>query len=76
MAQALELLPSLGMGRPAFYCNRHTRSMLRRQIAYKVASSTLSMEQVGGKHVLTFDGIPVRRSDQLLNGTETRVATS
>jgi len=66
MAQALELPPSLTVGRPVFYVNRRVRSFLRRQIANKVAASTLSMEQVAGKHVVMFDGIPVRRVDQLL----------
>jgi hypothetical protein len=67
MTQACELVPSLSMGRPAFYCNRTVRSFLRRQIMNKVASSTLTMDQVGGKHVTMFDGIPVRRCDAITN---------
>ncbi len=73
MAQALELLPSMKMGRPVFYCNRTVKSFLRRQIANKVASSTLTMDQVAGKHVLTFDGVPVKRCDAILN-TETAIS--
>jgi len=65
MAQAVEMIPSLGMGRPAFYCSRKIKSFLRRQLASKVANSTLTMEQVGGKHVVMYDGIPVRRTDAL-----------
>jgi hypothetical protein len=65
MAQAIELIPSLGLGRPAFYCSRTIKSFLRRQIASKVSSSSLTMEQVGGKSVVTYDGIPVRRTDAL-----------
>jgi hypothetical protein len=67
MAQSLELVNSLSAGRPAFYCNRTIKSFLRRQIVNKVAASTLTMDQVAGKHVMTFDGIPVRRCDSLLN---------
>lgn len=67
MTQAVELIPSLSMGRPAFYVNRTVRSFLRRQIANKVAASTLTMEQVAGKHVTMFDGIPVRRCDAITN---------
>lgn len=67
MTQATELIPSLSMGRPAFYCNRTVRSFLRRQIANKVAASTLTIEQVAGKHVTMFDGIPVRRCDAITN---------
>ena len=67
MTQALELIPSMGMGRPAFYMNRTIRSFLRRQIVNKVASSSLQMDDVAGKRVVTFDGVPVRRCDALLN---------
>lgn len=73
MTQAVELLPSQGMGRPVFYCNRTARSFLRRQIANKVAQSTLTMDEVGGKRVLGFDGIPVKRCDALAT-TETRIS--
>jgi hypothetical protein len=65
MAQALELIPSLAMGRAAFYCNRTIKSFLRRQIGNAVKQSTLTMSEVGGKHVMSFDGVPVRRCDQL-----------
>ncbi len=73
MTQAVELLPNLSSVRPVWYVNRNVRSFLRRQIANKVAASTLTMEMVAGKHVTMFDGIPVRRVDQLVN-TETAVA--
>ena len=66
MTQAIELLPNANMGRAVFYVNRKVRSFLRRQIASKIAGSTLTMEQVAGKHVVSFDGIPVKRSDSLL----------
>lgn len=67
MTEALEMVPSLSMGRPAFYCNRTVKSFLRRQITSKVGSSTLTMEQVAGKHVTVFDGVPVRRCDSILS---------
>lgn len=67
MTQAAELVPSLSMGRPVFYCNRTIKSFLRRQIVAKVASSSLTMDQVAGKHVTLFDGIPVRRCDSITN---------
>lgn len=65
MTQAIELIPSMGLGRPVFYCSRTIRSFLRRQIMNKVAGSTLTMDQVSGKHIVMFDGIPVRRCDAL-----------
>jgi hypothetical protein len=73
MAQAIELLPSQNIGRAVFYCNRTIKSFLRRQIANKIAAGQLTMEQVAGKHVLTFDGIPVRRCDALIS-TEATVS--
>ena len=73
MTQALDVPPSLTLGRPAFYMNRRARSFLRRQMVEKVAASTLTTEQIGGKQVMSFAGIPVRRCDALLN-TETGVA--
>ena len=72
MTRALDVPPNLSMGRPAFYMNRRARSFLRRQMLEKIASSTLTMEQIGGKQVMSFAGIPVRRCDALLN-TETAV---
>ena len=72
MTQALEIIPNVGMGRPAFYMPRKIRSFLRRQITNKVASSTLTLETVAGKKVVTFDGVPCRRTDALLL-TEARV---
>jgi len=66
MVQALELVPSLSMGRPAFYVNRGTRSWLRRQMTNKTKNSTLAFDMMAGKRVLSFDGVPIRRVDQLL----------
>lgn len=63
---AIELIPSLGMGRPAFYVNRRTRTFMRKQIK-NAAQNTITMDQVAGKHVVAFDGIPVRRVDGLVN---------
>lgn len=65
MVQAEELIPNLGYGRPVWYVNRSVRSMMRRQLISKVKNSTLSMDTVGGKRVLMFDEIPVKRVDAL-----------
>jgi len=67
MTQALEIVPSLQMGRPAFYMNRRTRSFLRRQIKNSVTNSTLTMDTVAGKRVMFFDEVPVRRVDSITN---------
>lgn len=71
MIMASERVPNFGAGRPAFYMNRTIREKLRLGILEKI-SSNLSWETVEGKRVMMFDGIPVRRTDALIN-TETRV---
>lgn len=72
MTQAAELIPNINSGRPVFYVPRNVRSFMRRQIVSKVASSTLSMDEVAGRKVVTFDGVPVRRCDAL-SADEARV---
>ncbi len=67
MTQALELVPQLSMGRAAFYCNRTVASVLRRQAVTKVAGATLGLEEVGGRRVTTFDGVPLYRCESILN---------
>lgn len=71
MIQASERIPELGKGRAAFYMNRRLREKLRLGILEKI-SSNLSWETVSGERVMTFDDIPVRRTDALIN-TEARV---
>lgn len=80
MAEAIDMVPSINMGRPAFYANRRVRSYLRRQMMNKIASSTLTLEQLerpngAFKRVPAVDGVPVHRCDALLN-TEAAVKTS
>lgn len=71
MIKATELIPNLGMGKAAFYCNKTVRTYLRLQILAKT-NVNLTFENVAGKRVTMFDGIPVRRVDQILL-TEARV---
>lgn len=73
MIQAVERIPNLNAGRPVFYVPRVVRTTFRRQIIKKVANSTLSMEDIAGRQVVMFDGIPVRRVDAL-SADEARVA--
>lgn len=71
MIQASERIPELGKGRAVFYMNRRLREKLRLGILEKI-SSNLTWETVSGERVMTFDDIPVRRTDALIN-TEARV---
>ncbi|EOC1299348.1 hypothetical protein ACI09I_000936 [Cronobacter dublinensis] len=72
MTQAAEMLHSSTGVNPAFYVNRRIRSFLRRQTVNKVASGTLSYDEVGGKPAVRFGEFPVRRVDAL-GIAETRI---
>lgn len=72
LIQAVERIQSLNGITPVFYANRRITSYLRRQMVVK-ANLALNLEQLAGKSVMTFDGIPIRRTDALLN-TEAVVA--
>lgn len=72
MIQASERIPAFGKGRACWYVNRTVREALRLGILEKIANN-LSWESVAGKRVMTFDDIPVRRTDALLN-TEAKVS--
>lgn len=69
MTEALEKIPH-PTGRMAFYCNKDVRTFLRKQIRY-AANVNITMSEVAGKEVVSFDGVPVRRVDALAN-TEKR----
>ena len=76
MSRSLDRIPNFGMGRPVFYMNRTVYSMLRIQALNK-SNYALSIEkgltQFGSATSwLSFNGVPIRRVDQLLN-TEARV---
>jgi len=76
MSRALDRIPNWGAGRAAFYMNRTVYSMLRVQALNK-SNYALSVEkglnQFGTPQSwMSFEGIPLRRVDQILN-TETRV---
>jgi len=65
MFQAMEMVPNLNMGRAAFYMDRRTRTTVRRQTAASTGNSTLEIDNVGGKLITSFQGIPMRRVDAL-----------
>ena len=76
LSRALDRIPNWGLGRAAFYMNRTVYSMLRVQALNK-SNFALSVEkglnQFGSPTSwLSFEGVPLRRVDQLLN-TEARV---
>ena len=72
MFQAMNLIPNLSRGRPAFYMSRDMLTFLRRQLSAATSMSTLQIENVGGKMVTRFQGVPIRRCDTLA-ADETRI---
>ncbi|MBP6563995.1 MAG: hypothetical protein KA200_00120 [Burkholderiales bacterium] len=67
MRKALRRIPSLSMGRPAFYMNRDMLDALDLQSANKTTLAFKSIEDSQGKLMSTFLGVPVRRVDALLS---------
>ena len=65
MFQAMDRIPSMSMGRSAFYMDRGIITKLRQQSASAIKSSSLTVEQVGGIPVTSFHGVPIRRVDVL-----------
>jgi len=74
MIKAIHRLPNIGTVRPVFYMNRTCLEFLDIQRRDDVQSgSSLTYDNVDGKRVSSFRGIPVRLIDQLL---ETEAAVS
>ena len=72
MVRAMNKIPSLKMGRPAFYVNRAVKTWADIQAMEKTTLAFQSIIDAQGQPFLTFRGVPVRLTDQLLN-TEARV---
>lgn len=71
LAIALDKLPSDGGGRTVIYVNRTISSMMRIQ-AFKTPNVQLTVDEPAGRVVKSFDGIQIKKLDQLLS-TEARV---
>ncbi len=71
MTQAIELIEDTNGGRCAFYVPRSLRAYLRRQMQQQ-KGAFMSWDDQGGKRVLNFGEVPVRRTDAL-NVAEARV---
>lgn len=73
MVEALEKLPSRNNCTPVFYMNGHVRTALRLGQRLDVRSGGgLTFDNIAGKMVMNLDGVPVKRSDSILN-SEARV---
>jgi hypothetical protein len=73
MIKAIHRIPSLNMGKCAFYMNRTCFQMLDIQRRDDVAAAGMQYKEVDGKLVPSFRGIPIRKVDALLE-TEATVS--
>jgi hypothetical protein len=71
MVQAVELINAPDSVNLAWYMPRKIRGFLRRQIGNR-SNTWVTLEQIAGRKVVAFDGIPVRRVDAMV-GNEARV---
>ncbi len=72
LAQALETVEDLSLGKPVFVMNKTIRSWLRRQMMNR-PNTLLTLEQIQGHSVLHFDGVPCVRVDEIVN-TESAIS--
>lgn len=73
MIKAIHRIPSLSMGRCAFYMNRTCKQQLDIQRRDDVAAAGMTYKEVDGKMVANFRNIPIRTVDALLE-TEAQVS--
>ena len=79
MIKAVHRIPTMGMGRPVFYMNRSCAQMLDIQrfnvmsgtTGSTIAGGSISYDQVDGRWVPTFRGIPIRIVDALTEAEAT-----
>lgn len=69
---AIDMIPNPNGVRLAFYCNRKLKTALRNKIK-NTNNVHLSLDEINGRKVLSFDGIPVRRCDAILS-SESKIA--
>ena len=67
MIQALNLIPSLRLGRAAWYCNQQVKTALDIK-AYNKSNVNLTIQSLeNGAPITRFMGIPIRRCDAIIN---------
>lgn len=66
MIKAIHRIPSMGLGRPVFYCNRTVLAMLDIQRYNAVKNASIDYSVIDGKWAPSFRGIPIRTTDALL----------
>lgn len=70
MIKAWHKVDHVGNVRYAWYCNRTIGTYLHLQARAGVTNSTLTIEEIGGRPVTKFLGIPVRECDVITNAED------
>ena len=73
MVKAVHRIPNLSRGRAVFYANRTIETFLDLQ-TLNANNGAYSYSEIMGKKVLNFRGIPIKRCDALLDGTEATIS--
>lgn len=75
MIDMLNVIEDLEAGQPVIYMNRTVKAFLDKQALSKVgAGGGLTYDNFGGKRLLHFNEVPIRRCDAMLS-TEDRITT-
>jgi hypothetical protein len=67
MIRMVAQVPNIDMGRPVIYANRKIATYLQLQALDATKNSTLTFDNIGGKRVTNFQGIPIQVSDAITN---------
>jgi hypothetical protein len=67
MIRMVAQVPNLNAGRPVIYANRKVATYLQLQALDATKNSTLAFDDIGGKRVTRFMGIPIQVSDAITN---------
>lgn len=73
MIKAIHRIPNLNMGKPCFYMNRTCLQMLDIQRRDDILQAGIKYEEVDGKLIPHFRGIPIKKVDALIE-TESAVS--
>nr|DAL05342.1 MAG TPA: major capsid protein [Caudoviricetes sp.] len=71
MIKAIHRIPNIGMGKPVFYMNRTCFEFLDIQRLNNVRTGAMTYEEVDGKAIAKFRGIPIRICDALTEAEAT-----
>jgi hypothetical protein len=67
MGRAIEHIYNIEACRPVFYMPRAIREALRVQYMARTSANVFTFDQVDGRRVMAYEGIPIRALDAMTN---------